>query len=315
MKSLALRAGQAPAKNSKKKWIFLSAGIAAAGVLSWFGWQYLKTRKEETDEVQQDLPNFTNYSSTSTHTTSTGTSTSNTSKPKTSTSTSSSTSTGGFPLKRGSKGEKVKQVQQVLIAKLGKDALGTAGADGDFGPKTEAALKKAGLPTVIDESTFNVLVKTASIDPGITAKKLWEAAQNKNYASAIAILKDIKSTTDYAAVSEAFKKYKINGVSQTLVNGMLNTFTNEAQKEEIRLAFLSMGLKYDGDKWALSGIGDLLLITKQPTKVWVDPRTYVNVPVKMVLGKFIESKANFSLFENDNRYFLVEAQHVSSFHA
>jgi len=44
-----------------------------------------------------------------------------------------------FPLKKGSKGGKVTELQTALIS-LGKD-LGATGADGDFGSKTEAALK------------------------------------------------------------------------------------------------------------------------------------------------------------------------------
>lgn len=43
-----------------------------------------------------------------------------------------------FPLQKGSKGAKVTELQEALLA-LGKD-LGTRGTDGDFGSKTEGAL-------------------------------------------------------------------------------------------------------------------------------------------------------------------------------
>lgn len=70
--------------------------------------------------------------------------------------TGSGTGTGaatGFPLKRGSKGEKVRKLQQWLGVKV----------DGDFGPLTETALKKrTGLTYVLNAATFDALLASAS---------------------------------------------------------------------------------------------------------------------------------------------------------
>ena len=46
----------------------------------------------------------------------------------------------GFPLKKGSKGNAVKSLQQLLL-KIDSKILPKYGADGDFGSETEAALK------------------------------------------------------------------------------------------------------------------------------------------------------------------------------
>jgi len=64
-----------------------------------------------------------------------------------STTTTTTTSTMGLPLKRGSKGEKVKQLQRFLIDGGYGYLLGTFGVlkdgvDGDFGSKTELAVKE-----------------------------------------------------------------------------------------------------------------------------------------------------------------------------
>jgi len=70
---------------------------------------------------------------------------SNGSKPPktTTTTTTTTTSNSGLPLKRGSKGEKVKQLQRFLISNgydLGTFGVLKDGVDGDFGSKTEQAV-------------------------------------------------------------------------------------------------------------------------------------------------------------------------------
>ena len=68
---------------------------------------------------------------------------SNGSKPPKTTTTTTTTSNSGLPLKRGSKGEKVKQVQRFLISNgydLGTFGVLKDGVDGDFGSKTEQAV-------------------------------------------------------------------------------------------------------------------------------------------------------------------------------
>lgn len=58
-----------------------------------------------------------------------------------------------FPLKLNSRGDRVKVIQQALNTryKAGLDV------DGIWGPKTEAALKKHGLPTTVTEQQYTLL--------------------------------------------------------------------------------------------------------------------------------------------------------------
>lgn len=288
--------GQTPKKSNPKKWLFIGLGVAATGALSYFGWQYWKKNKSQSEDNEEDAPEFQSDNSAS-----------YTPKPKPAASRNDS-----FPLKKGSKGSNVKALQEVLIAKAGKDALGKSGADGDFGSKTEEALKKIGLPVSIDETTFNVLVKGSSPDPSATATQLYAAATKKDFNKVIALLKTLRNTNDYKAVSDVFVNYRINGVRQTLVNGLLSSFSDEKQKQGIRLAFSNIGLKYDGSKWSLAGFDDnRLLLTNRSTKVWKNPKTSVPVPAKMVLGKEITRRGGYTLFENDKQLFLVQTQHVN----
>ncbi|MBC7510135.1 MAG: hypothetical protein H7320_15520, partial [Ferruginibacter sp.] len=92
---------------------------------------------------------------------------------------------------------------------------------------------------------------------------------------------------------------------QTLVNGMLNSFPKEEQKQAIRFEFIRMGLQYDGTKWSLSGLGGLPVITNQETTVWLNASNGINVPPKTVLGNEISKRLDYTLFENKGKYFLV----------
>ena len=287
-------------KKSNKNLVLLGLGTAATLVLSYFGWNYWKQNHNNSspqDSTGNDIPdsNPTSY------------------KRKANAKPSTTETTNVFPLKKGSKGDKVKALQQALINNYGAGILPKYGADGDFGSELSTALKAKALPDTIDESTFNVIVKGSSPDPAQTALQLYAAAIKKDYNKVMALLKTIHNTSDYKAVSNVFmNNYRINGVRQTLVNGMLNSFADASQKQAIRFAFTSMGLKYDGSKWSLAGLEEhLTIITNRPSKVWKDPKHYVEVPPNMVLGKEVSKRNNFTLFENGNQYFLIASEDVN----
>lgn len=286
-------------KSSAAKWALLGLGVAATGALSYFGFQYWKKHKQsntETPDTDNDnsgesAPPPPNYQAPK-----------QPSQPKETTS---------FPLIKGSKGTLVKSFQDALIAKYGKAILPKYGADGDFGSEMLAALKKLGLGESITETTYNVYVKGSSPDHATVAKALYLAAVAKDFNKAIGLLKTLRNTDDYKAVSDTFVNYRIGSVRQTLVNGMLNSFSDTKQKDAIRLAFSNMGLKYDGSKWSLSGIDNSSeVITIQATRVWKNPKSSVSVPANMVLGKYITNRGAYTLFKNDEHYFIVETQHV-----
>ena len=80
----------------------------------------------------------------------------NTSGCSTSTST-STTNNDGLPLKRGSKGEKVKQLQRFLVAEgynIGAFGILGDGVDGDFGSMTEKAVRENQQPFPMFKSMY-----------------------------------------------------------------------------------------------------------------------------------------------------------------
>jgi peptidoglycan hydrolase-like protein with peptidoglycan-binding domain len=304
-------------KQQSKKIIIASIAVGAAGILGYFGWQYLKKRKDakkgnDLDAILKTtsaaVNNDTNYTPTYTAP-----------KPKTTPKTSATSFTipkpaadmGGFPLKKGSKGNNVRLLQEALIAKYGKSILPKYGADGDFGSETINALKKAGLPASINESTFNVLTEGTKVNTASLGKELYNAAVAKNFTKVLSLLKQMQSTDDYNAASTEFKTGRINGVRQTIVNGLLNVFTSASQKEAIKFEFLRMGLQFDGSKWSLSGFDGRSLVTLEPATVWVSATEGVKVPARMVLGNEVSRKLDYTLFENNGKYFLVNTKSVN----
>lgn len=311
-------------KQRTKKIIITSAIIGAAGILSYFGWQYFKKKKEKSsgpdlDKLLQSTTPFPAsaypavfpsvspvYTPPKTNTYSPQSSANN----NTAASPDNNTRTSSFPLKKGSRGENVRLLQQALITKYGKAVLPRFGADGDFGSETLAALKKAGLPEVITQSIFNVLTQESRPDSTSIGKDLYNAASTKNYNKIISLLKQLQSVDDYTSASEEFKKYRLGSVRQTLVNGLLSTFTSTTQKEAIRMEFLRMGLQYDGNKWSLSGFDGRPIVTQEATTVWINATDGVPVPARMVLGAEVSRRLDYTLFENNGRYFLVHTKAV-----
>ncbi len=309
MKQKTIKPGS---KQHKKKIIVASIAVGAAGILSYFGWQYLKKKKQSKDGSDIDKlltasANSVNYNVSVATTTS---------KPKVARKTSASSHTipvsdrSVFPLQKGSRGDNVKILQEALIKKYGKTILPRYGADGDFGTETINALKKVGLPATISESTFNVLTQAVKVDKSNLGKDLYSAAYAKDFNKVINLLKVMSNTDDYAEANKVFKTYRLNGVRQTVVNGLLNVFTKADQKEKIKFEFLRMGLQFDGNKWSLSGFDGRPIITKENTTVWVNANEGVKVPARMVLGNEVTRRLDYTLFENKGKYFLVTTKSV-----
>lgn len=297
-------------KQQQKKIIVASFAVGAAGILGYFGWQYLKKKKEagnvaKIDQILKPSNILPPYNAAAIIPTA---------KNKTSrnpTYSPASLSEGsGFPLKRGSKGDKVQLLQEALIAKYGKTALPRYGADGDFGSETINALKKAGLPTTITESTFNVLTQGLRGDKSTLGKDLYQAATERNFSKVLSLLKTMSSAEDYATANEVFKTYRLNGVRQTIVNGLLSSFTKTDQKEKIKFEFLRIGLQFDGNKWSLSGLDGRPIVTTEAANIWVTATQKVNVPARMVLGNEVSRRLDYTLFENKGKYFLVPTRSV-----
>lgn len=298
-------------KERTKRLLVTTLAVGATGIIGYFGWQYFKRKRQgEHDEINSLLASMDQPIVTQPLPPKPRTRT----RPKAATVPYTAADSNGrsddFPLSRGSKGENVKKLQEALIAKYGKSTLPKYGADGDFGSEMVAALKKLGLPATITQSTFNVIAQGTVVNPAQVGKELYAAALAKDYAKAVASLQKLRGVDDYTAASEAFKQNRLNGVRQTLVNGLLNVFTSETQKQAIKFQFLRMGLQFDGSKWSLSGFNGLPIITTTPTSVWVNATQSVKVPSRMVLGNEVSRRLDYTLFENSGRHFLVQTKSV-----
>jgi hypothetical protein len=311
-KKTALKTAGSKAK--KKKLIATGLAVGTAGIIGFFGWQIWKNKKQQSRtnaDIDAVLKQSNGVISTPVINQPQAEIKPKIAKPVYTYNNSNTTGTTDFPLKKGSKGALVKTLQQALIARYGKSTLPRFGADGDFGSETINALKKLGYAASIDESTFNVITAVTKINPASVGKELYTATSAKNYSAALDSLKKLKSTEEYSKANEVFKLTRINGVHKTIVNGLLDTFTTGSQKDAIKQEFLRMGLQYDGNKWALSGLDGLSLVTIEPTTVWVNAKESVNVPARMVLGSEISRRLDYTLFENKGKYFLVNTKSVN----
>jgi len=150
------------------------------------------------------------------------------------------------------------------------------------------------------------------LDAVSTARQLVQSATQKNYLKTVTLLNALKNVSDYNAVNSVFKTYRVNGVRQTLVNALLGAFTDR-QKLIIKAQFLRIGLKHNvkTDKWSLNGIENSKnLITVNTTQVWKSPTSSVSVPPNMVLGQEIAQRGDYTLFENEQEYYLVPSADI-----
>lgn len=297
-------------KPKTKKIILISLGLTSLSILGYFAWQKFFGKKSSNnsnspafDDIDSPLPSDFKSDNTSSY-----------KPPKVVTPKTETKSS--FPLKKGSKGDLVKALQNALISKYGKAIMPKYGADGYFGSELATALKNKNLPATIDESTYNVLTNgyNAETDFKKLANAIFKAANKRDFNATIKELKQLKSVSDYTKTNIHFKEMRLfGGVRQTLVNGLLNAFTSESQKESIRLAFLSMGLKYNGTKWSLEGLNGLQIITTTPTLVWKDQSTAIEVPANMILGTEISTRNQYTMFENNRMYFLVKSSAIKPY--
>lgn len=219
-----------------------------------------------------------------------------------------------FPLKRGSRGTRVMMLQQAF-------AKATPGimVDGQFGPQTAGALKKAGYPEVVDQALFNKITGTNNgvlqvvFNPGAIAVDLYKAAQGKNLGGVTLMLRQIKSVSDYSSVNEYYKKQSF--ISRTIVTDLLDyAFKNEqAAKEQIKNEFLRIGLKVNSSgTWSLQGIRLYKdLITIRETVVTDSKNNKIPVRRNTILGDEMEEANGMTWFRSvDNSILKVPSQDV-----
>ncbi|MCU0430715.1 MAG: hypothetical protein MUF42_12190 [Cytophagaceae bacterium] len=249
-------------------------GVGAIGLAGYFGYQYyleLKKRKEEpqTPEIFTQGANSRSKSSLPNY-------------------------GDAFPLRYGSRGPKVKQLQLKLMAKLGAGAVGSAGADGILGKDTLKAIRAAGLPDLISEEIFITITggeATLIFNPSQVAENLFRNASSESEDGVIAALREMQDTSHYESVNNYYKNIRAlrnSFMGRTIVTDLLNYVftTSSPAKERVKTELRRIGLKENAGKWSLSGIYGLR-----------DVITITNTWVRDAKGNIIQVKKNTILGE------------------
>jgi hypothetical protein len=223
-----------------------------------------------------------------------------------------------FPLKHGSRGTRVTALQQGLARIIGMAAMNAnGGIDGQFGLGTANALKLAGYGEIVDEATFNKItggaVAQIVFNPSDIALRLYRAAQGKDVGLVLAILKEIRTVSEYSAVNEYYKRQAL--VSKTIVTDLLNYafVDNESAKDQIKSQLLRMGLKVDSvGTWSLQGIRLYKdLITLRETIVTDSRNNRIPVNRNTILGDEIKIENGLTWFRSvDDSVLSVPTQDV-----
>jgi hypothetical protein len=189
----------------------------------------------------------------------------------------------GFPLKKGSSGTFVTNLQNALITYFPLlNPLPKYGADGSWGSEVQKFLEDNSLETVIDKTTYtdyitgnfpglkakndaaNTAPKTTAssnniikdiiksvipsylTDPNVRVGwQLFDTVKAKNLAATISLLQQLKNTTHYQSASSGFqyRPYQLPFRKFTLVSGLFDSFTSQSDKNTIRTQLRKMGLK------------------------------------------------------------------------
>ncbi len=235
--------------------------------------------------------------------------------------------TDSFPLKKGSQGNRVSQLQQALTTLIGVDNIakyttkGQSFTDGKFGTATAKALTDSGYPATLDEKTFTTIIQKASttlrvvFNPTDLANKIYDSTRNADINAVISSLSQIKNTSDYWLVENVYKTKGIPGFRKTLVTDLLDTFADDSNAtSQLTAQFTRMGLKENPDthKWSLSGFKPYRdIITLKDTYV-VDQNSY-RIPVKKntILGEETGNSNGITSFKAlDNTIHLVPTSDI-----
>lgn len=270
---------------NKKKYILIGLGVVAIGTGAYV--YYLKSKKNSQSKsaftesfASASLPELPAQSSSN--------------------SSSGTSSRNKFPLKRGSSGTLVTQLQNALMRKYGNSILPKYGADGGFGSETVNALNAKGLPTTISSEVFEKITSGSSsssssstssskISSSKLAQYMYNAIVKSDFKKTIVGLNLIKSVGEYIKVNTYFKEKRIAMVRRTLVTAILQSFSSSTHKKYINQELYRIGLKFNGSQWSLSGIGDLQdnqLMTIESTKIWDSSGAGMMIPKGTIIGEF-----------------------------
>jgi peptidoglycan hydrolase-like protein with peptidoglycan-binding domain len=239
-----------------------------------------------------------------------------------------------FPLKYGSKGTTVRDLQTALNNKYGTKI----DVDGDWRGQTESALKSNGLPTTIDSETYAKLILgtygKAKTDDGDTDKEkntekeskssdsvdplvseLVNALSGRDIFATVRVLGKIKDVTHYIKINEKFKTKRIHGNTRATIPTALNrVFMFDPERTKYRAQLYRIGLKWRNSKWALAGfIGSIpnRLVTLKRTKIWDAKGNFLIVPRATIVGSFVQAKNGLTEFQTiDGRRLFVNTTEI-----
>jgi hypothetical protein len=213
----------------------------------------------------------------------------------------SAPSSPGFPLKVGSSGELVKNLQEALIKKYGASILPQWGADGQWGSELQNALIDKKLPTVIDSKQYEKMIAgnigTNKFDPVGVTKYLFQAIAKKDFGKADRVLGWIHTKDGYRAVdNETRRILTAKGNNWGILESLFGRFTSKSQVKKLNAHFHRIGLRYDGSNWSLYGIDQPQLRSLCSTKVWNSNGQSIRVPENTILGEFVEAGNGITKF-------------------
>ncbi len=301
----------------RTKFILIGLGVVAVGTGGYFLYRHLQQKGDEKDiqSFQDQINSGTNLPELPAQ-----------SKPSTP-SYPKPVVYNQFPLKYKSKGSMVRDIQTALNKKYGASVP----VDGDWGPKTETALNKLGLPNVITSEIYARMIfgtekatkkpaassgsstPATEVDSPTISKMLHAAINSDDVFKALEALRKIYNTDKYARVSTEFKKTSIGFVTKTIVTALHDQFTSAEYRKKINNELYRIGLKYDGSKWSLSGIGGTnRLITVTSTRIWDNWGNTIHVPAATILGIWRNAGNGATKFEaTDGRIFFVKTNAIS----
>lgn len=240
----------------------------------------------------------------------------------------SGSSSSGFPLKKGSRGELVRNIQEALISKFGSGILPKFGADGHWGSEMQSALISKGFTTTIGADDFKKIITSSGtssssenkspsgknkFNPSLLAKNIRLAILDDDLDQALNSLSKIWTVKGYTKVNTEFKKKRIDGVRKTLVNALLTKFFNQTEKKALNASFYRIGLKYNGRQWSLNGlVNENQLQTIESTRVWNEEGKKITVPANTILGEFIDARNEITQFRTlDNQLLFIQTKSIS----
>ncbi len=225
-----------------------------------------------------------------------------------------------FPLKYGSKGTTVRDLQTALNKHYGAKIS----VDGDWGNQTRDALKANGLPSTIDVQILAKITagtygkkqdsesdkkddkkekdeKKPAVQHAQIALDLERALEINDVMGTIRALSKIKGILNYIQVNEKFKNRNVGNYNKaTIPTALDRVFPVNPERNKYRAQLYTIGLKWRNDKWALAGLSGApsgRLITIERAKVWNATGKFMIVPRATIIGTFISARNGLTEFQ------------------